>query len=119
MEANASFKKRPREETTENPQNNKEESSASNPESLTQDLAKQQFNKNNVVKEKGFEWFSEVSYKGILPTDMKLSNEQISDRLLLGIHQCRSHPRSKIFKSRSSAKPLIINRITERNTESN
>ena len=52
MEANASFKKRPREETTENPQFSKEESSASEPESLTQDLAKQQFCKNNIVEEK-------------------------------------------------------------------
>ena len=52
MEVNASFKKRPREETTEDPQFSKEEISASEPESLTQDLAKQKFNKNNIVEKK-------------------------------------------------------------------
>ena len=95
MEANASFKKRPREETTENPQSFREESSTSNPESLTQDLAKQQFCKNNVVEEKDLKWPKEVSYSGILPTEVKLSDEQISTRLFYGIDQCRSHPKFK------------------------
>ena len=95
MEVNASFKKRPREETTEDPQFSKEESSASEPESLTQDLAKQKFNKNNIVEKKDLKWSKEVSYSGILPTEVKLSNEQISTRLFLGINQCLSHPKSK------------------------
>ena len=95
MEANASFKKRPREETTENPESFREESSTSNPESLTQDLAKQQFCKNNIDEKKDIKWFREVSYSGMLPSEVKLSDEQISTRLLLGIKRCLSDPRSK------------------------
>ena len=95
MEANASFKKRSREEITENPQSNMEKSSASDPESLTQDLAKQLFSKDNIIKEKGFKWFSEVSHSGMLPTEVTLSDEKISTRLILGINQCLSDPRSK------------------------
>ena len=95
MEANASFKKRPREETTENPQSVKEESFTSNPESSTQNLAKQQFCKNNLVEKKDDKWFREVSYSGMLPSEVKLSDEQISTRLFLGIKRCLSDPRSK------------------------
>ena len=107
MEASASLKKRPREETTDNPQISKEESSASDPESLTQDLAKQLFSRNNIVKQEDSKWFNEVFYSGMLPSEWKLSDEQIEIRLSLGINRCLSDPRSKKIE-KSCAKTYHI-----------